>query len=110
MRLKCYVIHDSKVGAFMQPWFARSAGEALRSWEALVNDGQSMMSSHPADFSLFEVAEYDEATGRFDQYEAIKSLGTALESKRQPSPELPLAPPPVGKPSPVAASSARRLS
>lgn len=91
-RLKVYVVHDSKVGAYMQPFFCRSAGEALRSWEGVVNDGKSLMSHHPSDFALFEVAEYDESTGRFDQYEGLKSLGTALEFKKRPEDNLSMFP------------------
>jgi len=89
-RLKVFVVYDSKVGAYMQPFFCRSIGEAMRSWENVCNDGKSMMSSHPADFTLFEVAEYDELTGRFGQFDALKSLGTALEVKRKPAETLPL--------------------
>lgn len=82
-RLKVFAIHDSKVGAYMQPWLARTVGEALRSWEQLCNDGKSMMSEHPSDFSLFEIAEYDENTGRYSQHEVLKALGTALEVKHE---------------------------
>lgn len=88
-KLKVFVVYDSKVGAYMQPFFCRSVGEALRSWESVCNDGKSMMSTHPADFALFEVAEYDEATGRFGQHEALRALGTALEVKKQPEAVLP---------------------
>lgn len=83
-KMKVYVVHDSKVGAYMQPFFCRTVGEALRSWTAVCNDGKSMMSTYPGDFSLFEVAEYDEGTGRFSQYEVIKSLGTGLDVKEHP--------------------------
>lgn len=78
-KMKVFVVHDSKVSAYMQPFFARTIGEAMRMWETTCNDGRSMMSTHPSDFSLFEVAEYDEYTGRFEQHEVLKSLGTALE-------------------------------
>lgn len=83
-KMKVYVVFDAKVEAYLQPFFARALGEAMRMWEATVNDGKSMMSTHPSDFTLFETGEYDEATGRFYQYDALKPLGTALEAKRKP--------------------------
>lgn len=88
-KLRVYCVYDSKVEAYMQPFFCKTAGEALRSWESVCNDGKSMMSTHPADFTLFETAEFDEATGRFSQHSALRSLGTALEAKRE-SPATPL--------------------
>jgi hypothetical protein len=81
-KLKVFAVHDSKVEAYLQPFFCRTTGEALRMWEQTCNDGKSMMATHPTDFSLFEVAEYDEATGRFTQHEVLRPLGTAVECKR----------------------------
>lgn len=91
-KLKVFVVHDSKVAAYMQPFFCRTVGEALRTWEATCNDGRSMMSSHPADFTLFEVAEYDEATGCFVPHQVHVNLGKALEQKKlseEPTPMFP---------------------
>lgn len=89
-KLKVFVVYDAKVEAYLQPFFARSVGEALRMWEATCNDGKSMMSTHPTDFALFESAEFDEASGRFTQHNALVPLGTALESKRAPEAPVPM--------------------
>lgn len=89
-KLKVFVVYDSKVEAYMQPFFCRTIGEAMRNWEAVCNDGKSMMSTHPADFTLFEIAEYDEDKGRFNQFDALKSLGSAIEAKKQPSESIPM--------------------
>lgn len=89
MKQKVFVVFDSKVEAYMTPFFCRSKGEALRSWETACNDGQSMMSKHPADYTLFESGEYDDATGRIQQHNALIPLGTAIEAKRVPQEQLP---------------------
>jgi len=81
-KLRVFVVFDSKVGAYMQPFFARASGEALRSWDVLVNDGQSAMSKFPADFTLLETGTFDDETGRFEQHEVLRSVATALETKR----------------------------
>ena len=80
-KLKVFVVHDIKVGAYLPPFFARSVGEALRNWEATVNDGKSLMSTHPEDFSIFETAEYDDENGRFTQHDSLRPLGSALDVK-----------------------------
>lgn len=87
--LKVYVVYDSKVGAYDKPFFMRSNGECLRGWETVCNDGKSMMSLYPTDYTLFESGEYDESTGRVNQYDALRPLSTALEAKKSESmPEI----------------------
>ncbi|AZL82966.1 nonstructural protein [Apis mellifera associated microvirus 18] len=85
-KLKVFTVYDSKVEAYAQPFFCRTIGEALRSWEGACNDGQSMMSKHPGDFTLFEVAEFDEKTGTFHPRETKNNLGLAIEQKRSAAP------------------------
>lgn len=79
---KMFCVFDVKVGAYAQPFFMRTAGEALRSWEEACNDSQSMMCKHPADYTLFEVGEFDDNSGRVATYEVLKPLSTAIEVKR----------------------------
>lgn len=86
MIFKMFCIHDSKVGAYMQPFFARSIGDAMRSWTAVCNDGKSMMSIYPGDYTLFEIGSYSEDTGVVTPLDVLHSLGTGLEVKRSESP------------------------
>lgn len=92
MILKVFAVHDSKVGAYLQPFFQRSKGEALRSWEGVCNDGQSAMSKFPADFTLFEIGEYDDSTGVIKPHEAKISLATGLEGKVKADAQMPMFP------------------
>lgn len=80
-RLKVFVVFDSKVEAYMQPFFCKSVGEAERSWISVCNDGKSMMSTHPKDFTLFQTAEFDEASGRFEQLPALVPISNGVEAK-----------------------------
>jgi len=81
MKTRVFVIYDSKVQAYLQPFFARTAGEALRMWESTVNDPKTQISKYPADFTLYETAEFNELTGAFSQHLNMLNLGTALEVK-----------------------------
>lgn len=65
---KIFAVFDSKVNAFNQPFFARSAGDAMRGFEDIFTqpgpDGQMHpYSRHPADFFLFEIGSFDDDDG-----------------------------------------------
>lgn len=82
-KMKIYSIYDTKAEAYMQPWYARTKGEALRSFEQAVNDPQSQLSKHPSDFTLFELGEFDEQMGILTPNLSKYALGTAIEFKKQ---------------------------
>lgn len=90
MKLKMYSVYDCKVEAYLQPFFMRSKGEALRAWGQTVNDEQTQFCRHPADFTLFEIGEFEENSCKFKIYESKIALGTALEFKNNPQGQMPL--------------------
>lgn len=60
---KVFAIRDTKAEAFMQPFFTPAAGIAIRMFTDLVNDGKSTAFKYPDDFVLFEIGQFDDATG-----------------------------------------------
>lgn len=80
--MKVLAVYDSKAEAFHQPFFQRTTGEALRTFEKWANDPQTPINEHPEDFTLFEIADWDDDKGEIQPYEAKKSLGLAMEYKR----------------------------
>lgn len=89
--MKVFAVYDSRVSAFMQPSFLRSSGEAERMFVDIVNDGQSIISKHPADYTLFELGEYDDQNGKLMPHAAPVSVINALQLKSAPEP-LPMFP------------------
>lgn len=79
MILKMYAVYDSKLESYLQPFFMQTQGAALRAWDAVVNDSSTQFSKNPADYTLFELGQYDDSTGIVESYQAKKNLGTALE-------------------------------
>jgi len=77
--MKMFTVYDSKAEAYMQPFFAKSTGEALRSFSDTCQDKNHIFSKHPEDFTLFELGTWDEQNSEFVIYESKKSLGTAIE-------------------------------
>lgn len=89
--VKLFTVYDSKAEAYMHPFVMRSRGEALRAWESEVNNEQSNFSRFPADFTLFEIGVFDEASGSVTMYESKVSLGVAVEFKKKSVEQLSLA-------------------
>ena len=55
MKVKIFAVYDSKVGAYMSPFFMQSAGAALRAWENACGDSNTEFYRHGGDFTLFEI-------------------------------------------------------
>lgn len=88
MKIKMFAVHDSKAEAYLQPFSMRSKGEAIRAFQNSVNDPQTQFNKYPADFTLFEIGEYDELTGQIIPSNKI-ALGNAIEYKKTvPMPSL----------------------
>jgi len=81
--LKCFTIHDSKAGVYARPFFLQSAGVAMRIFGDMANDPNDPVGSHPEDYTLFEIASWDEDTARFTQDGALRSLANAIELKTE---------------------------
>lgn len=68
MKLKVFAILDSKVGAYLNPFMMRSVGEASRAFETAVNDPTTQFSKYPSDYELYEIAEWDDTVGTYEQH------------------------------------------
>lgn len=78
MILKVYTALDKAVNAYLQPFFCRSKGEAIRSFTTAVNDPDHQFHKHAADFSLYELGEWNDAAGIFTCGEPVRVV-SALE-------------------------------
>lgn len=84
MKQKIFCVRDDKVAAYMRPFFVRSHGEAERMFMDTVNDPQSQFNSHPTDFSLWFLGEYDDELGQFDTV-APQHIINAVDVRRADS-------------------------
>lgn len=88
--MRLFVVKDMKAQIHLSPFFNKTVAEALRGWQTIANEGESMISKFANDFRLFELAQFDEITGRLEQYELPKDLGSAADYKNKPMDPLPL--------------------
>ncbi|UPW41542.1 nonstructural protein [Peromfec virus RodF8_61] len=60
-----YAVFDDAVKCYMNPFPARSDGEALREFGFAVNNVNTSINAHPHDFHLYKVGEFDDRKGTF---------------------------------------------
>lgn len=62
---KIFAVKDNAVQAFGQPFFVRSQGEAIRSFQDETNstDNNSAIARHPEDYDLYYIGDFDDQTG-----------------------------------------------
>lgn len=63
MKMIGFSVFDSAVGAFLPLFFARSKGEAIRSFSAAVADSGHQFAKSRGDYSLFLICEFDDQSG-----------------------------------------------
>lgn len=82
MIIKMFAIYDSKAEAYLQPFFMKSKGEAIRALSALVDDVSHNFCRYSEDFTLFELGSWDDSTCMFSLTSTPQSLGVLIEFKR----------------------------
>lgn len=75
MRLELYSVHDSKVGAYMPVFSARSKGEALRSFQSACSDEKHQFNAHRGDYSLWFIGAFDDSTGDIESLKPLRIIG-----------------------------------
>ena len=86
MNLKVYCVYDCKAENFGMPFVMESRGDALREWYKTVNTQGNKINEFPADFTLFEIAEWNKFEGTFSLYPTKLNLGTGVEFVKQLQP------------------------
>lgn len=86
--MKIYTIFDAKAEFYNTPFFARTNAEAMRMFQQMISDRNpnNMASTHPEDFTLFEIGSFDELIGsveRIDKKSLANGVDFAKSSKDQ---------------------------
>jgi len=79
MRLRAFSIFDQKAKAYMSPFFMSEVGQATRSFTDMVNSSEHVLQKHPEDYVLFEVGQFDDASGLLSAYDGPELVVTALQ-------------------------------
>ena len=81
MKHKMYTVWDEVIGAYCSPILAINKGHMLRMLE-----GWKKIPNHPLvtdekDKTLFEIGEFDDETGKLNEYTAMTRIGRLEEFK-----------------------------
>lgn len=79
MKVQAFCVFDAAADLYMEPFFLRSRGEALRSFKDAVNKEGHPFAQHAADYTLFHIGEFDQEKGVMVPAEVATALGNALE-------------------------------
>lgn len=83
---KVFSVFDSKAQAFLQPFHTVNPAVAVRMIADATQQKDHMFNTHAPDYTLFEIAEFDDETGLFTPNANHTNLGN-LQTFIQP--ELP---------------------
>lgn len=87
--LKMFAVYDHAVGAYLQPFFMRSSGEAIRAFTDTVNDPSTLFNRHPKDYTLFRIGWFDVEHGGLLAPSSPEPVLKAIEVIREPEMTLP---------------------
>lgn len=74
-----FAIYDSKAKFFQPPFCAKTKGMVIRTFTDITNDEKHPINKHPEDYTLFEIASFDNLTGVYSPLKVHVSLGKAIE-------------------------------
>ena len=84
MIIKVYSVYDSKAKAFLPPFFATNAGVAGRMMQEACSDQNHQFFKFAGDYTLFEVASFDDDTGIFEPQTHV-NLGGLITYVEKPA-------------------------
>lgn len=75
---KVYSVFDSKAAAYLQPFHAINAAVASRMIADAVQQKDHMFNQHAADFTLFELGDFDDLSGTYNNHQVAVNLGNLV--------------------------------
>ena len=63
MKYGMFSIYDEKAQAYLPPFILPETGMAIRTFGDCINSQEHQFGKHPADYTLYQIAEFDDDTG-----------------------------------------------
>lgn len=84
MNIKVYSVFDKKTLFYHMPMFAHNKGHVLREMMRLLKK-QTEFSEYPEDYDLFEIGDYNDASGEIKgkMPEFVANLATLVEKREE---------------------------
>jgi len=78
---KVFTVFDSKMQTYYDSFLSENKMTALRSMSQSMSNPKSPFGLYPADFTLFEIGEWDDQKGLYTMYDHKINLGCLIELK-----------------------------
>lgn len=78
MKIPMVAVFDKKTGLYDNPFAVRHIGEAVREWDIVRKDEKTRIGKNPEDFELYQVGEYDDQVGKFNNLETQLHLASGI--------------------------------
>lgn len=82
MVLRIFSVFDSKMNAFLPPFFTLTASMALRSFEDAVRSEGHDFGNHAEDYTLFELGSFNQHSGKVELLDTPHSLALAISFRQ----------------------------
>ncbi len=76
---RVFTVYDAKAEAFLQPFYAKTKGLAVRAFAQAANSGDHDFNKYATDYALFEIGEFDDSTGVIVMHDHFEPLGQAIQ-------------------------------
>ena len=63
MKYHMFSVYDEKAKAYLPPFILPEIGMATRTFGDCINSEEHQFGKHPADYTLFKIADFDDETG-----------------------------------------------
>ena len=79
--MKLFTIYDVKSESYSAPTLNPARGQAIRQFADAVNSDDGVLSTHPEDFTLFELGDFDMKTGVITLLDAKEAVANGVDLK-----------------------------
>lgn len=77
--MKIFTVYDSKAAAYLTPFFCPNGAVAIRAFSSAARDQGHDFNRYAADYTLFEIGQWDPISANLNIYETKINLGMAAE-------------------------------
>ena len=84
MKLYMVAIRDIKADLWARPTYTPSLGASVRDFgdQCQKQDEQNLLYTHPEDFELYHIGEFDDSNGKIEQLQQPKQIAAGSNYKR----------------------------
>lgn len=79
MLSQVFTIYDSKIAAYLPPFFMQTKPAAIRAISDCMMDATHQFAAHPEDYTLFYLGTFDDQTAKYATEETPVSLAVLIE-------------------------------